>query len=85
MLATSPSGQHWLLAYVYKVGHWHTTQPALAQAAYGLQSIWRPVPGGIVALGVQCSENCQEAQELVRSFWRDMSSEILGMIPLHAD
>lgn len=81
--ARSPSGEAWLLAYVYRVGRWHMREPVLAQAAYGVQSILRPTPAGIVVFGVQCRENCQEAQELVRSFWRDMSAPILEMISGH--
>ncbi|MGQ0428425.1 MAG: exosortase C-terminal domain/associated protein EpsI [Gammaproteobacteria bacterium] len=76
----APPGQRWLLAYVYKVGDWTTMQAPLAQAGYGLQSLIRPAPSGIVSLTVQCSENCQEAQALVQVFWQDMSSSILGMI-----
>jgi EpsI family protein len=82
--ARSPMGERWLLAYVYKVGSWTALRAPVAQASYGLQSLWRPVPSGIIALTVQCGENCQDARALVRLFWQDMSSSILGMIPDHA-
>lgn len=82
--ARSPLGERWLLAYVYKVGSWTALRAPVAQASYGLQSLLHPVPSGIIALTVQCAENCQEARALVRLFWQDMSSSILGMIPDHA-
>ncbi len=77
----SPVGQRWLVAYVYQVGGLTTTKAPLAQASYGLLSLIRPAPAGIVSLTVQCAENCQKAQALVRLFWQDMSTSLLGMIP----
>ncbi len=81
MEAEGPAGGRWLLAYVYKIGSSTAVRAPLAQAAYGLQSLLRPAPAGIVAMTVQCSENCQEARALVQVFWQDMSSSVLGMIP----
>lgn len=81
MDARGPFSQRWLVAYVYKIGCWTTVREPLAQAGYGLQSMLRPVPAGVVSLTVQCDENCQEAQVLVRDFWQEMSSSLLGMIP----
>jgi EpsI family protein len=81
MEALGPFGQRWLLAYVYKIGGWTTFREPLAQAGYGLRSLLRPAPAGVVSLTVQCGENCQEAQVLVRDFWQEMSGSLLGMIP----
>jgi EpsI family protein len=77
----SPDGGRWLLAYVYKVGTWTTHRESIAQASYGFQSLWQPVPAGVISLTVQCRENCQDARALVQVFWHDMSSSLLGMIP----
>lgn len=79
--AQNADQQHWLLAYVYKVGHWTASREPVAQASYGLQSIFRPVPAGIVSMAIQCGENCEEAQALVQDFWQEMSSSMTGMIP----
>lgn len=81
MEALGPFGQRWLLAYVYKAGGWTTVREPLAQVGYGLRSLLRPAPAGLVALTIQCGENCQEAQALVQDFWQEMSSSLLGMIP----
>lgn len=81
MEALGPFRQRWLLAYVYKIGGWTTVREPVAQASYGLQSLLRPVPAGVISLTVQCDENCQEAQVLVQDFWQEMSSSLLGMIP----
>lgn len=81
MEALGPFRQRWLLAYVYKIGGWTTVREPVAQAGYGLHSLLRPVPAGVVSLTVQCGENCQEAQVLVQDFWQEMSSSLLGMIP----
>jgi len=81
MEALGPYRQRWLLAYVYKVGRWTTLREPMAQVGYGLQSLLRPAPAGVVSLTVQCAENCQEAQVLVQDFWHEMSSSLLGMIP----
>lgn len=85
MEAHGPQRDRWLLAYVYKIGGWTMVRDPLAQASYGLQSLLRPVPAGMVSLTIQCGENCQEAQVLVRDFWQEMSSSIIGMIPDDAD
>lgn len=79
--AQGPHKQRWLIAYVYKIGAMTTIREPLAQAGYGIQSILRPVPAGVVSLAVQCSQNCQEARAFVQTFWDDMSGPLLGMIP----
>ncbi|MGD9597461.1 MAG: exosortase [Steroidobacteraceae bacterium] len=79
--AQSADGARWLLAYLYDVGGWHTNNPALAQLAYGLRSIRRPAPSGVVALAVRCRDDCAAARARAGAFWDDMSPQILGMLP----
>lgn len=79
--AQSGDGARWLLAYLYDVGGWYTSNPAFAQLAYGLRSIRRPAPSGVVALAVRCRDDCAAARARAGAFWDDMSSQILGMLP----
>lgn len=59
----------------------HSACEPLAQLAYGLQAIRRPVPSGVVALAVRCDTDCAAARALATAFWDDMSGPILGMLP----
>lgn len=79
--ARSDDGTRWLLAYLYDVGGWYTSREPLAQLAYGLQAIRRPVASGVVALAVRCDADCTAARALATTFWDDMSGSILGMLP----
>lgn len=79
--ARARDGSLWLLGYVFDVGGRRTTAGAFAQVFYGLQSLRKPAPAGVVALAVRCDVDCSEAQALAGSFWDDMSGEILGMMP----
>lgn len=79
--ARAADGDLWLLAYLYDVGGWSTSQEAFAQLAYGLRSIRRPTPSGIVALAVRCDSSCKSARALAGAFWDDMSRPILAMLP----
>jgi len=79
--ARSPDGRTWQLGYVYKVGRWITGSDLAAQGGYGWQSLLAPVPAGVAASAVLCEDNCLKAQALMRAFWEDMSTPILGMIP----
>lgn len=79
--ARSADDSLWLLAYTFDVAGQRTSHEALAQLSYGLRSIRRPVPSGIVALAVRCNGNCDAARALVRAFWDDMSGAVLGMLP----
>lgn len=79
--AHSGDGSLWLIAYTFEVGGWTTTSEPWAQLVYGLQSLLRPSPGGVVALAVQCDENCEAARALVTSFWDDMHALVLAAVP----
>lgn len=79
--ARSDDGTRWLLAYLFDVGGWYTSREPLAQLAYGLQAIRRPVASGVVALAVRCDTDCAGARALATAFWDDMSGPILGMLP----
>lgn len=79
--ARSADDSLWLLAYTFDVAGQRTSHEALAQLSYGLRSIRRPVPSGIVALAVRCNGNCDAARALARAFWDDMSGAVLGMLP----
>jgi EpsI family protein len=79
--ARGEDGSVWLLAYVYDVGGRRTPASALAQFYYGLQSLRHPAPSGVVALAVRCGADCGAAQALARTFWDDMSAQMLGMMP----
>lgn len=79
--ARSDDGTRWLLAYLFDIGGWYTSREPLAQLAYGLQAIRRPVASGVVALAVRCDTDCAGARALATAFWDDMSGPILGMLP----
>lgn len=79
--ASTDDGRRWVLAYLFDVGGWYTSREPLAQLAYGLQAIRRPVPSGVVALAVRCDTDCAAARALATAFWDDMSGPILGMLP----
>jgi len=79
--ARGPDGSLWVLAYGYQVGGWHTTLEPVVQMTYGLRSIARPTPSGMVALASRCDTNCEAAQALVRSFWDELSAPIRAMWP----
>ena len=79
--ARSDDGTRWLLAYLFDVGGWYTSREPIAQFAYGLQAIRRPVAAGVVALAVRCDTDCAGARALATAFWDDMSGPILGMLP----
>lgn len=80
--ARADNGSLWLLAYTFDVAGQQTSHEALAQLSYGLRSIRRPAPAGIVALAVPCDHNCGAARALARAFWDDMSGVVLGMLPM---
>lgn len=79
--ARAPDGGAWLIAYAFEVGGRVTWTEPMAQLAYGVRSIFGPVPAGMVALAAPCSTKCDAAQTLVMTFWDDMSSRILGLVP----
>ena len=79
--ARSADGGLWLLAYTFSVGGWRTTSEPLAQLAYGVRSLVKPVPAGVLALATRCHSNCERARALVTSFWDDMSLPILDVVP----
>ncbi len=79
--ARAADGDLWLLAYLYDIGGWRTNEDAFAQLAYGLRSIRRPAPSGVVALAVRCDSNCGSARALAGAFWDDMSRPIMAMLP----
>ncbi|MGQ0384051.1 MAG: exosortase C-terminal domain/associated protein EpsI [Gammaproteobacteria bacterium] len=78
--AGDPAGVTWLFVYRYQIGAWGTTSDGLAQIAYGLQSMLRPAPSGMVALAMRCDTNCESARALVMTFWDEMAAPILVMI-----
>lgn len=78
--ARADDGGLWLLAYLFDVGGWRTSQKPLAQFAYGLRAIRAPVASGVVALAVRCDTDCSAARALAATFWDDMSGPILAML-----
>jgi EpsI family protein len=78
--AEDPSGRRWLIGFHYRVGAWGTARDWVAQVSYGLQSMLRPAPSGVVALASLCDANCESARALVMGFWDDMSAPIVAMI-----
>lgn len=79
--ARGPDGSLWVLAYGYQVGGWYTTLEPLAQLSYGLQSMLKATPSGMVALASRCDTNCEAARALVKSFWDELSTPVLAMRP----
>jgi len=81
MQARAPDGSIWIIVRVFEVGGRVTTSEAMAQLAYGIRAILRPVPAGVIALASRCDQNCDAARALVASFWDDMSGSLLAMVP----
>lgn len=81
MEARTADGRAWLVAYLYKVGTFVTHFEGLAQAAYGFQSLFRPVPAGVIAVAVQCQPNCDGARRTLMNFWKNLGSGLLATIP----
>lgn len=79
--ATGPAGDRWVVAQVYGVGGKLTSSELMAQLSYGVRSILRPEPSGLLALAVSCDPNCEAARALVKSFWDDMAIPVRGMWP----
>jgi exosortase len=76
--ALPPSGTPWLITYVYQVGAFVTTDPALAQLVYGTLSWKEAISSRVVAAAVHCRESCEEEESGVVNFWNATGSELLA-------
>jgi len=79
--ATDAAGQGWVIAYAWRVGGVQASHPALAQFWYGLLSIFRSTPSGIVALAAPCATDCGETTERLTAFWRSHGEALLRAVP----
>lgn len=65
----APSGERWLISYVFEVGSFVTSSPIAAQLVYGTWS-WRgTLPSRLLAIAARCEAGCESAQRAVAAFW----------------
>ena len=79
--AYAPDGSQWLVAYTFEIGGRTTTSEYAAQLLYGVKSFLGAQPAGVIALAGRCNNNCEGARSLIASFWEDMSSAMLAVVP----
>lgn len=76
------SRRTWLLAYTYRVGGGLYTSEAATQLGYGVRSMLRPAPAGVLASAILCeTTNCDKGRTLLADFWDNMGSPIMSMLP----
>jgi EpsI family protein len=71
-VAAGPGGLRYVIATRYRVGRVLTSRPAVAQAAYGIQSLIGPVESGVLSIAARCDGDgdCNGAGAAVAGFWR---------------
>ncbi|MGH8262191.1 MAG: exosortase A [Steroidobacteraceae bacterium] len=79
--AETPTGERWLIAYVYRVGDVVTASAPLAQLAYGVLSWLQPVDSMVVASAVRCAGDCRDATQAQVRFWLQIIAPIVAPQP----
>jgi EpsI family protein len=73
--------QRWLIGHLYVVGGHRTTSGLLAQLLYGIGTLVRPPPAGVVALAVQCQADCSAQYAQLEDFWGQLGDALVAAIP----
>ena len=65
----APTGEQWLISYVFQVGDVVTANPVVAQLAYGMLSWRRALASRVLVVAAPCATDCESAQRAVADFW----------------
>ena len=75
-------GERWIIGQLYVVGGHRTATGVFAQMLYGLSTVTRPDPAGMLAMAVNCAaDDCVAANTLLMEFWQQMGDALVATIP----
>ena len=79
-----PAGQRWVVERQYRVGGHVTQREPVAQLLYGVRSLTRPVPSGVLAFAARCDDgDCDAASRALADFKNQYGRALLTLIPTH--
>ncbi|MGH8178804.1 MAG: exosortase C-terminal domain/associated protein EpsI [Steroidobacter sp.] len=81
VIAVNQIGARWVIAHQYVVAGRVTSEAALAQLYYGINAVFRPAPGGVIAVATPCIPDCDAAADRLNNFWTDNGVLFADMIP----
>lgn len=78
IVARTPSGERWVVNFVYRIDTFATSSGTLAQLAYGVLS-WRgEKPSRVVAIAAKCLNSCSETQREISRAWEKLSASLIA-------
>jgi exosortase len=79
-----PAGARWIVESEYRIGGLVTARDPVAQLLYGVRSLTRPVPSGVLAFAVRCDDgDCDAASHALADFKNHYGRALLTLIPTH--
>ena len=80
----APAGERWVVESQFRVGGHVTQREPVAQLLYGVRSLTRPVPSGVLAFAARCGDgDCDAARRALADFKNQYSRALLTLIPTH--
>jgi exosortase len=76
-----PSGTKWLIGQTYVLGGRPSLGALQIQLLYGLSTLTKPRPAGLIATAIRCQSDCQPAHAQLSEFWRAMAAPLVATFP----
>ncbi len=79
-----PAGELWVVDSQFQIGGHVTQREPVAQLLYGVRSLTRPVPSGVLAFAARCDHgDCDAARRALADFKNQYGRALLTLIPTH--